>query len=52
MSQNFEAIAEQYMKYVDTNHDGFLSKDELGKFFDFAASKGYVFDKKIFDIDV
>ena len=44
---NFDQLADQYMKYVDVNGDGFLSREELESFFDFAASKGYKYDKKL-----
>ena len=51
MSQkhDYNLIADNYMKYIDRNHDGFLSYAELTAFFDFAASKGYHYDKAQFN---
>ena len=49
MSVNWNQIADQYFKYVDRNNDGVISHAELKSFFDFAATKGYKFDKDRFD---
>ena len=49
MSVKWNQIADQYFKYVDRNNDGVISRDELKAFFDFAASKGYKYDKNRFE---
>lgn len=49
MALNWEQITESYFKYVDRNHDGVISKNELKDFFDFAAKKGYKYDPVRFE---
>lgn len=50
MSFSWEQIADAYMKYVDKDRNGKLSKDELTDFFNFAAkNSSYKFDQTHFD---
>ena len=37
MAQNWNQVIEAYMQHVDKNKDGFISKDELKEFFEFAS---------------
>lgn len=50
MSFSWEQIADAYMKYVDKDKNGKLSKDELTEFFSFASkNSSYKFDQAHFD---
>ena len=42
-SIDYKQIVDDYFVYLDANDDGSLSKNELFKFFEFVATKGYVF---------